>query len=267
MDDQRSTDVEKSTERCDKEDVHDNHDGLTASMNRYTVEEMADYHSRAGAGSHSPCHSGGLHMPDQFRISDFVRRVKRLRYFSQCLPINNAALQGSPGSGSSLGTVVDSFSASGSNQPTTRKRSNSCPNLRQLETVSNWERIKEDVKEETLVAATQQSVESQTEDLWPPTPYEHLFFSVLPPSLLFPPPTVPAETAPRVLAPSELLDRYIDAAFRNHERQTILYGKPNATEDVTLLKGSTCFHQFTTDDHSTSNRMALIHPTIPWRSF
>ena len=242
MEDQRTADVERSAEKSEKDDVHDNHDGLTASMNRYTVEEMADYHSRAGAGSHSPCHTGGLHMPDQFRISDFVRRVKRLRYFSQCLPINTVALQGSPGSGSSLGTVVDSFSASGSNQPAARKRSNSCPNLRQLtETVSNWERIKEDVKEEASVAATQQSVESQTEDLWPPTPYEHLFFSVLPPSLLFPPPAVPAEATPRALAPTELLDRYIDAAFRNHERQTVIHGKPNASEDVTLLKGSFFF--------------------------
>ena len=252
MDDQRSL---LEAEKLEKDDADDANDGLTASMNRYTVEDMAEYHSRAGAGSQSPCHSGGLHMPDQFRISDFVRRVKRLRYFSQCLPINSATLQGSPGSGSSLGTVVDSFSASGGsgNQTTSRKRSNSCPNLRQLETVTNWERIKEDVKEEAAaaaaaavasssssssVAATQQSVESQTEDLWPPTPYEHLFFSVLPPSLLFPPPAVPAETAPRTLAPSELLDRYIDAAFRNHERQTTLYGKPNASEDVALLKGN-----------------------------
>jgi len=271
IDDHRNEPV---TEKNDKdEEVHP--DPLTASINRYTVDEATDYQERAEAGSHSPCHTGGLHMPDQFRISDFVKRVKRLRYFSQCLPINSTTLQGSPGSGSSLGTVVDSFgSSSVTNQAAPRKRSNSCPNLLQLD-VSSWElrcgRGEDRSKEETMAAAQQQqqqqqqqSVESQTEDLWPPTPYEHLFFSVLPPSLLFPPPTAPPESTPRTLAPSELLDRYIDAAFRNHERRTVLLGKPNASEDVTLLKGQVLmlqsqlqFERHRREVHAERNRRLL----------
>ena len=230
MDDhQRNDEGEK-----DDDNYHPHHHDLTSSTNRDEADET-DAHER----SHSPPYSAGVHV-DKLRINDFVRRVKRLRYFSQCLPIHST-LQGSPGSGSSLGTVVDCFASSASSQRN-RKRSHSCPDLLQLN-VSSWElrkdRLKEDNlrKEETAQAVAQQSVESQTEDLWPPTPYEHLFFSVLPPSLLFPPPSAPAESAPRPLAPSELLDRYIDAAFRNHERQTTLLGKPNASEDITLLKG------------------------------
>ncbi len=90
---------------------------------------------------------------------------------------------------------------------------------------------------------TCQSMASQTDDLWPPTPYEHLFFSVLPPSLLHPQPTpTPAGetvTSPaRPVAPAELLDRYIDAAFRNHERQAALHGQGRSgADDVALLRG------------------------------
>lgn len=202
-----------------------------------------------GLVTHTSCQSGGLHMPDQTRFSDFVQRVKRLRYFSQCLPVASAN-QGSPGSGSSIGTVVESTSSFGQTMSTMtlrlRKRSHSCPNFLQLD-ANNDQRAgtaEIDGKEEPsassgcVTAQQQQSTASQTDqDLWPPTPYEHLFFSVLPPSLLFPPPPAPAEALPRQLAPSELLDRYIDAAFRNHERSTALLGKPNATEDVSLLKG------------------------------
>lgn len=188
-------------------------------------------------------------MPDQTRFSDFVQRVKRLRYFSQCLPVASAN-QGSPVSGSSIGTVVESTSSFGPTASTLalrlRKRSHSCPNLLQLDSngdqrvaiVAEGDGKEEPSTSSSGVTAQQQSTASQTDqDLWPPTPYEHLFFSVLPPSLLFPPPPAPAEASPRQLAPSELLDRYIDAAFRNHERSTTLLGKPNATEDVSLLKG------------------------------
>lgn len=186
-------------------------------------------------------------MPDQTRFSDFVQRVKRLRYFSQCLPVANAS-QGSPGSGSSIGTVVDSTSSFGQNMGSStvpsrsRKRSNSCPNLLQLDT-GDRPIVVEGNKEEPSSSSCatdnqQQSTACQTDhDLWPPTPYEHLFFSVLPPSLLFPPPVAPTEASARPLAPSELLDRYIDAAFRNHERSIALLGKPNANEDISLLKG------------------------------
>lgn len=208
--------------------------------------------SSSVVGGHTPCQSGGLHMPDQTRFSDFVQRVKRLRYFSQCLPMASAN-QGSPGSGSSIGTVVDSTSSFGQAMGSTsashsrsRKRSNSCPNLLQLES-GERQMVTEGAKEEpsssgSVTSQQQNSVACQTDqDLWPPTPYEHLFFSVLPPSLLFPPPA-PAEASPKQLAPSDLLDRYIDAAFRNHERSVALSGKPNANEDVALLKGnSTCF--------------------------
>jgi len=201
------------------------------------------------------CQSGGLHMPDQWRISDFVQRVKRLRYFSQCPNPN----QGSPGSGSSIGTVVEgsgSYGQTGSASSTTgppastsrtrRKRSNSCPNLLLVPSMSdvsdrttNQAEVKEVLTPANLTSLPQQSTASQTDqDLWPPTPYEHLFFSVLPPSLLFPPPPAPVEGPARPLAPSELLDRYIDAAFRNHERTSTLLGKTNANEDVTLLKGN-----------------------------
>jgi hypothetical protein len=201
-----------------------------------------------GAVSHTSCQSGGLHMVDQTRFSDFVQRVKRLRYFSQCLPVASAN-QGSPGSGSSIGTVVDSTSSFGQTMATlplrSRKRSISCPNLLQMDFNGDHRTAvvaesgnKEEPSSSSSSTAQQQSTACQTDqDLWPPTPYEHLFFSVLPPSLLFPPPPAPAEASPRSLAPSELLDRYIDAAFRNHERSMALVGKPNATEDVTLLKG------------------------------
>lgn len=187
-------------------------------------------------------------MPDQTRISDFVQRVKRLRYFSHCLPVANAS-QGSPGSGSSIGTVVDSTSSFGQAMGSSsmgpsrsRKRCNSCPNLLQLD-IGDRSTVAEGNKEEASCSSgtttqNQQSTGCQTDqDLWPPTPYEHLFFSVLPPSLLFPPPPAPTEASVRPLAPSELLDRYIDAAFRNHERSMALQGKPNANEDVALLKG------------------------------
>ncbi|XP_057367678.1 hamartin-like isoform X1 [Daphnia carinata] len=235
-------------------------------------------HLGAGGGvvNHTSCQSGGLHMPDQTRFSDFVQRVKRLRYFSQCLPVASAN-QGSPGSGSSIGTVVESTSSFGPTASTLtlrlRKRSHSCPNLLQLDS-SGDQRVavvaESDGKEEptsspSCVTAQQQSTASQTDqDLWPPTPYEHLFFSVLPPSLLFPPPPAPAEASPRQLAPSELLDRYIDAAFRNHERSTALLGKPNATEDVSLLKGQVLmlqsqlqFERHRREVHAERNRRLL----------
>ena len=197
-------------------------------------------------------------MPDQLRISDFVQRVKRLRYFSQCLPVSSHANQGgSPGSGSSIGTVVDSnssFTGSGQAVPPPqstvrfrRKRSNSCPNLLQMDDAQDQSSVpssglmSKDEPGTPSAASThrqQSDAVCQTDtDLWPPTPYEHLFFSILPPSLLFPPPPAPVEAHARPLAPSELLDRYIDDAFRNHERSTALLGKPNATEDVALLKG------------------------------
>lgn len=209
--------------------------------------------SSVAGGVHTPCQSGGLHMPDQTRFSDFVQRVKRLRYFSQCLPVASAN-QGSPGSGSSIGTVVETgFPSAGTGQPSssnpstrsaTRKRSNSCPNSLQLDFSWTTETAKEEQPTSSgsgggaaIPAQQANSVSCQTDaDLWPPTPYEHLFFSVLPPSLLFPPPPA-AEASPKPLAPSDLLDRYIDAAFRNHERSSTLLGKPNANEDVALLKG------------------------------
>lgn len=210
-------------------------------------DDVSTGHGSGGpVGTHTSCQSGGLHMPDQTRFSDFVQRVKRLRYFSQCLPMASAN-QGSPGSGSSIGTVVDSTSSFGqaigqSALHSRRRRSNSCPNLLQLD-IGERTSVAEGSKEEPSsshpinVTAQQQSIACQTDqDLWPPTPYEHLFFSVLPPSLLFPPPA-PSEASPRPLAPSELLDRYIDAAFRNHERSMALMGKPNANEDIALLKG------------------------------
>ena len=240
-------------------------------------------------------------MPDKRHISDFVRRVKRLRYFSQCLPIATTA-QGSPGSGSSIGTVVDSIGASGSSamgmlHPVIRKRSTSCPDLHKslLEVSLSWD-WKRDARHmkgpglmtvdesiagnpavlegngvaegsSSIPAARGTSVASQTEDLWPPTPYEHLFFSVLPPSLLLPPPTIPAESvSPRPVAPTELLDRYIDAAFRNHERQVALHsqGKFNVSEDVTLLKGQVLllqsqlqFERHRREVHAERNRRLL----------
>lgn len=211
-----------------------------------------DQHHHASSGAAS---AGGLHMPDQqLRISDFVQRVKRLRYFSQCLPVSSHANHGSsPGSGSSIGTVVDSngsFSGSGGQSGPVipprprRKRSNSCPNLLQVDDSSMAAEVASNKEESSsmsasVVAAQHESVACQTDaDLWPPTPYEHLFFSVLPPSLLFPPPPPPAEPAhTRPLAPSELLDRYINDAFRNHERSTALMTKSNANEDVVLLRG------------------------------
>jgi len=237
----------------------DSTDGLAQqdSCEREDDEDENDVVGRHHQHSTGP--SGLPPMQDQqLRISDFVQRVKRLRYFSQCLPVSSHSNQGgSPGSGSSIGTVVDSnssFSGSGAGPtvpPMTtprhrRKRSNSCPNLLQLDEGNSSELPSN--KEETgslsssTVGQQQQqqhdSVACQTDaDLWPPTPYEHLFFSVLPPSLLFPPPPAPLEPATRPLAPAELLDRYIDAAFRNHERSTALLGKPNANEDVALLKG------------------------------
>ncbi len=44
----------------------------------------------------SPCYSGGLHMPDKRHISDFVRRVKRLRYLSQCVAPHAGGASGGP---------------------------------------------------------------------------------------------------------------------------------------------------------------------------
>ncbi|XP_046636498.1 hamartin-like isoform X1 [Daphnia pulicaria] len=230
----------------------------------------------AGGGvTHTSCQSGGLPMVDQTRFSDFVQRVKRLRYFSQCLPVASAN-QGSPGSGSSIGTVVDSTSSFGQTMATlpsrSRKRSNSCPNLLQLDFNGDQRTAvvaeggnKEEPSSSSSSTAQQQSTGCQTDqDLWPPTPYEHLFFSVLPPSLLFPPPPAPAEAPPRSLAPSELLDRYIDAAFRNHERSMALLGKPNATEDVALLKGQVLmlqsqlqFERHRREVHAERNRRLL----------
>lgn len=218
----------------------------------------------SGVGTHTSCQSGGLHMPDQTRFSDFVQRVKRLRYFSQCLPMASAN-QGSPGSGSSIGTVVDSTSSFGQAigssglASRSRRRSNSCPNLLQLDAGPT---VTEGSKEEpsssnNTTAQQQQSTACQTDqDLWPPTPYEHLFFSVLPPSLLFPPPA-PTEASPRPLAPSELLDRYIDAAFRNHERSMALLGKPNANEDIALLKG-----EATVVDRITDGFISVSQPAF-----
>lgn len=228
------------------ESEHDETHRFDEDERHYAEETGPSAHS-----GHTPCQSGGLHMPDQSRISDFVQRVKRLRYFSQCLPVTSGST-GSPGSGSSIGTVVDSssFGQAGTGLKTCtlhirqRKRSVSCPNLLQLETEpanATLDGLKEDPVSSKNSALDEQksSVACQTDlDLWPPTPYEHLFFSVLPPSLLFPPPPAPAEPVNRRLAPSELLDRYIDSAFRNHERNVALLGKPNATEDVALLKGA-----------------------------
>lgn len=65
-------------------------------------------------------------MPDKKHINDFVQRVvqrvKRLRYLSQCAPVSGT-LHGSPGSGTSIGTIADSIVGS------SRRRSNSCPGM------------------------------------------------------------------------------------------------------------------------------------------
>ena len=214
--------------------------GRTSTVRDFDDSDHADDGS-IGGGQHQH------HRPDPLRISDFVQRVKRLRYFSQCPNPN----QGSPGSGSSIGTVVEgsgSFGQTGSSSATgratssssrSRKRSSSCPNLLLISDFGDRMTNQAEVKADTPVTQyPQQSTASQTDqDLWPPTPYEHLFFSVLPPSLLFPPPPAPVEGPVRPLPPSELLDRYIDAAFRNHDRSSTLLGKANANEDVALLKG------------------------------
>lgn len=252
IDDGRHDDSEpEEYNRASHEDYNYGDDVLESRPNAggHGVGSGGNLGAGGGVVSHTSCQSGGLHMPDQTRFSDFVQRVKRLRYFSQCLPVASAN-QGSPVSGSSIGTVVESTSSFGPTASTLalrlRKRSHSCPNLLQLDSngdqrvaiVAEGDGKEEPSTSSSGVTAQQQSTASQTDqDLWPPTPYEHLFFSVLPPSLLFPPPPAPAEASPRQLAPSELLDRYIDAAFRNHERSTTLLGKPNATEDVSLLKG------------------------------
>ncbi|KAK4025492.1 hypothetical protein OUZ56_014557 [Daphnia magna] len=279
IDDGRHDDSEpEEYNRASHEDYNYGDDVLESRPNAggHGVGSGGNLGAGGGVVSHTSCQSGGLHMPDQTRFSDFVQRVKRLRYFSQCLPVASAN-QGSPVSGSSIGTVVESTSSFGPTASTLalrlRKRSHSCPNLLQLDSngdqrvaiVAEGDGKEEPSTSSSGVTAQQQSTASQTDqDLWPPTPYEHLFFSVLPPSLLFPPPPAPAEASPRQLAPSELLDRYIDAAFRNHERSTTLLGKPNATEDVSLLKGQVLmlqsqlqFERHRREVHAERNRRLL----------
>lgn len=148
-----------------------------------------------------PCTTGGLHMPSSRSMLDLIRRSlqHRQRFYSQCAPESTPISEFSTGSSPS-----ESFFPPMQDRV---RRANSCPEMKKGSSVMETNKvsvtldekeeiIEEQVKmmngsfknEESIPVEEEEhsslkmvSISTQTTDLWTPTPYEHLFYGILPP--------------------------------------------------------------------------------------
>ncbi|KAF5278927.1 hypothetical protein FQR65_LT15486 [Abscondita terminalis] len=211
----------------------------------------------------SPCTAGGLHMPNSRSMNDFAKRVRRLRYHSQCATEPEV---GETPTGGSPGNSVPFLS-------NTVRRANSCPEMKK-ETKKSPLIPKQDNINKTLVEADEEAMkdgefrpayklittETQTENFWP-MPYEHLFLGIFPSldNIDIKPSPAPSPAPSNVqdkfqtVSPYELLDKYIDVAVRVNERDPI----KNSRDQLYLLQQQLLFERHRREIHALKNRRLL----------
>ncbi|KAB0797056.1 hypothetical protein PPYR_11117 [Photinus pyralis] len=211
----------------------------------------------------SPCTAGGLHMPNSRSMNDFAKRVRRLRYHSQCATEPEVA---EASTGSSPGKCEPFLS-------NTVRRANSCPEIKKemkksplVPTKDNINKplveADEDVKDGE-VKHTQKNLsttETQTENFWP-MPYEHLFLGIFPsldacdikPSPAPSPAPLNVQDKFSTVSPYEILDKYIDIAGRVNERDSI----KTTRDQLSLLHQQLLFERHRREIHALKNRRLL----------
>ncbi|KAF5277664.1 hypothetical protein FQA39_LY18452 [Lamprigera yunnana] len=198
----------------------------------------------------SPCTAGGLHMPNSRSMNDFAKRVRRLRYHSQCATEPEVA---EISTGSSPGNCMPFLS-------NTVRRANSCPEMKK-EIKKSPLVPKKDNTNKTLVEADEElikdgdckhtqkelsTIETQTENFWP-MPYEHLFLGIFPsldnsdikPSPAPSPAPSNVQDKFQTVSPYEILDKYIDIAVHVNERDPI----KNLRDQLYLLQQQLLFEK------------------------
>lgn len=212
----------------------------------------------------SPCTAGGLHMPNSRSMNDFARRVRRLRYHSQCTTepeVHETSTGSSPGN-------CEPFLSN------TVRRANSCPEIKKETKKSPLVATKDNMNK-TLVEADEDIIkdgecrhaqknvstsETQTENFWP-MPYEHLFLGIFPsldasdikPSPAPSPAPLNVQDKFSTVSPYEILDKYIDIAGRVSERDPI----KSTRDQLSLLHQQLLFERHRREIHALKNRRLL----------
>lgn len=212
----------------------------------------------------SPCTAGGLHMPNSRSMNDFAKRVRRLRYHSQCTTEPEVA---EISTGSSPGNCVPFLS-------NTVRRANSCPEMKKEIKKSPLVPKKDNINK-TLVEADEEvtkdgeckhtqkelaTTETQTENFWP-MPYEHLFLGIFPsldssdikPSPAPSPAPLNVQDKFPTVSPYEILDKYIDIAVHINERDPI----KSSRDQLHLLQQQLLFERHRREIHAVKNRRLL----------
>ncbi|KAK5642961.1 hypothetical protein RI129_009128 [Pyrocoelia pectoralis] len=199
----------------------------------------------------SPCTAGGLHMPNSRSMNDFAKRVRRLRYHSQCTTepeVQETSTGSSPGN-------CEPFLSN------TVRRANSCPEIKKETKKSPL--ADEDIIKDGECRHTQKNVstsETQTENFWP-MPYEHLFLGIFPsldasdikPSPAPSPAPLNVQDKFSTVSPYEILDKYIDIAGRVSERDPI----KSTRDQLSLLHQQLLFERHRREIHALKNRRLL----------
>ncbi|XP_066138262.1 hamartin-like isoform X1 [Euwallacea fornicatus] len=231
------------------------------------IDDSSDYNKEEDTEHGSPCTAGGLHMPNSRSINSFKKRIRRLRYHSQCNPeLDGVELStgSSPGNGmpSSSNSIV--------------RRANSCPDIKKSphpthkgnKTRPFYETDEETMSEDQSNGLCEERKKhksmnsaTQTEVFWP-MPYEHLFLNIFPSlkeeSAEIKPSPVPspAPVLHQVMDPYrpslyDILDKYIDNTVATIDNNHSL------RDQVQLIHQHFLFERHRRETHAYRNRRLL----------
>lgn len=258
--------------QCDSV-IHDTVEGgrATATDDDLILPIGADYDLSQG----SPCSAGGLHMLDSTVINKYV---ERLRYHSQCGSGNESYETG-------LDHTISPTSGTVPSLPIPKvRRANSCPEIKKLPTTSSKDAVVQKPLDETDEDITEDknnlsngvesdtahrikkvqmsSIETQTESFWP---YEHLFLSIFPssdqseavrPSPANSPLPIQSQHVTNAMIyanTNDILNRYIEVALNNNERDALKHVK----SQLHLLYQQLLFERHHRESHACGNRRLL----------
>ncbi|XP_066249925.1 hamartin isoform X2 [Euwallacea similis] len=230
-------------------------------------DDSSDCNKEEDTEHGSPCTAGGLHMPNSRSINSFKKRIRRLRYHSQCNPeLDGVELStgSSPGNGmpSSGNSIV--------------RRANSCPDIKKSphpthkgnKTRPFYETDEETMSEDQSNGLCEERKKhksmnsaTQTEVFWP-MPYEHLFLNIFPSlkeeSAEIKPSPVPSPApvlhqAMDPYRPSlyDILDKYIDNTVATIDNNHSL------RDQVQLIHQHFLFERHRRETHAYRNRRLL----------
>lgn len=238
--------------------------------------------------SGSPCASGGLHMPNS--VMDITRKVRRMRYHSQCLPsVHHHPIL----SDNNIGSTGSSPGNAAPFPSGKVRRTNSCPEMEKTQgadlkvdfTVDEREEsedctINEDattpqnsISDEAMVNGCNhiqckpEMVSESTQTVeFTPAPYEHLFMSVFPP--MEPHYSQAPSPAPNMLqpkfenvSPQAQLDQFLWNIIENRPKSSSLDADGRLLreqrEQIELLKVQLQFERQRREVYAERNRRLL----------